>query len=135
MKGVSPILSYAILFVIGLTVISLMLLLTSNTVYDLEKRFVLSQMDHIVEVIRKSVMELYYSGVDYGRVELPIPEKIGDRKYTISFMDGSVKIKVTLRDEVLEKERNIPININLTGASYPPAFILIERNHNVLKLI
>ncbi len=136
MKGVSPLLSYATMFVIGIFAASLILFSISNILNDLEKRSILSEMDYVIENIRKEILVLYFSNVNEGKVNLSIPTTIADKKYLIEFLPKRIRMKINFKGEILEKERKVNITANLSGISYPPASIYLKRNQNVLmKLI
>jgi len=67
-----------------------------------------------------------------GNFKLKLPEKIGNRKYTISFQQNTLSACVSVENELIEVTRLLNIDATFNGTSYMPASINIEKlNGNI----
>jgi len=133
MKGISPLLSYATLLAVGFLAVALLLVAVSDFSDDIGKRFTKAQIDFIAESIRDDIFKLYNSGSE-GKISLPIPENIGNKKYLIELNQSELKVKINFKGETIEVKKDLNINAILSGSSYPPALIEMKKYPDITSI-
>ncbi len=56
-----------------------------------------------------------------------LPEKIGERKYSLTLYQNNLIVSLPLKNEIIEVNRTLNIDAELSGESYLPASIEIEK--------
>lgn len=135
MKAVYPTLSHSTLLLIGLIAMSLVLVSIYSFISDMEKGLTYLELNYIGDSIKNKVLEIYSlanqsSNYSKGTFQLSLPEKIGNRKYTITFYQNDLFVSVPLRSDIIEINRPLKINATLSGTAYLPAKLSMEKNQN-----
>jgi len=139
MKAVHPVLSHTALLLIGLIAMSLIIVSISSLFSKTEKNLVTSEMNYIAESAKNKILEIYsmvnrtmeYSN---GTFQLNLPEKIGDKKYTLSLNQDNLTVKMPFENEIIEVNRTLNIDAELNGESYLPASIEIEKIGGIITI-
>lgn len=133
MKAVSPILSHTILLAIGLAAITLILISVSSFSADMEKTSVTSQLSYVAEFVKNEILRIY-SLVDQSnttnKVQLNLPERIGNKPYIIELYQNGLKVEMSLRNDLVEINKKINISAILNGTSSLPASLIQQRLEN-----
>jgi len=125
MKALYPPLSYTIFIVISIAALSVILVTVNTFSENIQRDYARSQLDYIAEVIRQDILRLYSTNAE-GRLQLSIPKDITGKQYLIELNQKNLKLSLNIRDEILEVERFINTNASLSGKSYAP--VSIEMN-------
>jgi len=134
MKAIYPTLSHSVLLLIGLIAMSLILFSIYSFISDLEKDTSYLYLNYIADSTKNKILEVYSlanQSSDYskGAFQLSLPEKIGNRRYTITFYQNDLVVSVPLRSDIIEVSRQLKINATLSGTSYLPATLEIEKQN------
>ncbi|MFQ6020768.1 MAG: hypothetical protein ACE5J4_01975 [Candidatus Aenigmatarchaeota archaeon] len=134
MKGISNVLSHTIYLLLGLTTLILILITLSTLRTDIERNSITSQLSYSIEFVKDEILSLNNiaenSDDPSAEIEITLPEKIGNKKYTIELYQKGLKIY--LND--IEVNRKINIDADLEGRSDLPAFLKLERINGVNKI-
>jgi len=126
MKGIYPFLSYTTLIAIGFVVLTLLLIFVFDLTTNIEEKHILSQLDYTAGYVKGEILKLYAANAE-GKFKLSVPETIANKKYTIGLDQNNLTVKLILRNKPIEVTRTIKINATLTGLSYLPASIEMEK--------
>jgi len=133
MKAISPILSHTILLAIGLAAITLILISISSFSADMERISVKSQLSYAAEFVKDEILRIY-SLADQSnttnKVQLSLPERIGNKAYIIELYQNGLKVEMSLRNDLLEINKKINISATLNGTSSLPASLMQQRLEN-----
>lgn len=132
MKGLSPLLTHSALLLIGLIAISMIIVSASSSFSRTERNLIETEINYIAESARNEIIEIYNmvnQTMDYsnGTFQLNLPEKIGDKKYTLRLEQNNIFVSLSLQNEIVEANRTLNIDAVLDGESYLPASIIIEK--------
>ena len=139
MKAVYPTLSHSVLLLIGLVAMSLILFSIYSFISDLEKDMSYLDLNYIADSTKNKILEIYSlanQSSDYskGALQLSLPEKIGNRRYTITFYQNDLLVSVPLRSDIIEVSRQLKINATLSGTSYLPATLEMEKQNGDIHI-
>lgn len=126
MKGQYPSISYALFFVISVIVLSIVMLMMNSLTDSVQKNYARGQMNYIAESIRNDVLKLYSTNAQ-GKFEMSIPNYVVGKQYMIEFDQNKLRLTLDNRGNIIEVERYINITASLSGRSYSPASIELER--------
>lgn len=134
MKAIYPTLSHSTLLLIGLIAMSLILVSIYSFISDLEKNMTYLDLNYIADSTKNEILEVYSlanqsSNYSKGTFQLSLPEKIGNRKYSISFNQNNLLVSVPLRTDIVETTRQLKINATLSGTAYLPAKLNMEKQN------
>ena len=126
MKALYPPLSYAIFT--ALSIAALLAIMTVLNVFtdNIQKNYARAQLDMTSEMIRNEILKLYSTNAE-GKFKLEIPNDIAGRQYTIELSQKYLNLSITVRNEKIETYRFVNISATMSGESYAPASIEIER--------
>jgi len=132
MKAVYPTLSHSTLLLIGLIAMSLILVSIYSFISDLEKNMTYLDLNYIADSTKNKILEVYSlanqsSNYSKGTFQLSLPEKIGNRKYSITFYQNDLMVSVPLKTDIIEVSRQLKINATLSGTAYLPATLNMEK--------
>lgn len=133
MKAISPILSHTILLAIGLAAITLILISISSFSADMEKMSVTSQLSYAAEFVKDEILRIYSlanQSDTTNKVQLSLPERIGNKPYIIELYQNGLKVEISLRNDLLEINKKINISATLNGTSSLPASLVQQRLEN-----
>ena len=125
MKALYPPLSYTLFIVISIAALSVILVVVNVFSENIQKNYAYNQLNYVAEVIRQEVLKLYSTNGE-GRFQLPIPKDIIGKQYLIELYQKNLKLSLEFRDKKLEVERLINVSASLSGKSFAP--VSIEMN-------
>ncbi len=143
MKGVSPLLSHSLFFIIGIGVSVLILTTISTLKSDLEERTFNSELNSIADFTKNEILSLYSlstqvdsnKNITMGNIKLSLPEKIGSHRYTVDLYQNGVGVRLFLRNKTLQMNRTVNISAIMTGSSNIPAYLKLDLFENGTRLI
>jgi hypothetical protein len=131
MKGVHPVLSHSLLLMIGVAAMGLVILSISSTFSKTERNLVMSEISYVSELVRARIMEAYTSSMNTGNFSgnfvLALPEKIGDQRYVVALANETITVRIPFENEMLEVNKTVSINAQLSGESMMPASLSVEK--------
>lgn len=139
MKGAYPTLSHSIMLILGLTAMSLMIFSISMSLSNTEKNLVTTELNFFADSIKNKILEVYSlanqsSSYTTGLFQLNLPEKIGDRRYSISLYQGGMSVNTSVRSNPIEINRSLAIDAELNGTYFMPVSIKIEKQDGKIKI-
>ena len=139
MKGVHPILSHSILMLLGLTAMGLMLLSITVSLSKTEEALVSSELNFLANSVKSRILEAYSlasqsSNYTSGLFELDVPEKIGNRRYSITLIDNALLANTSVRSHPIEVALSVPIEAEMNGTSFMPASISVEKQNGAIRI-
>ena len=139
MRGVYPTLSHSILLLLGLIAMSLIITSISLSLSITEKGLITTELNFFADSLKDKIIEIYSltnQSSDYttGFFQLDFPEKIGNRKYSITFNQDSLFINMSVRNEQIVVNRKLAINAELSGTSFMPAYVKVDKINDEIKI-
>jgi hypothetical protein len=139
MKGAYPTLSHSIMLILGLTAMSLMIFSISMSLANTEKNLVTTELNFFADSIKNKILEVYSlanqsSNYTTGLFQLNLPEKIGDRRYSIALYQGGMSVNASVRSKPIEINRSLAIDAELNGTYFMPVSIKIEKQDGKIKI-
>jgi hypothetical protein len=133
MKALYPPLSYTLFIVISIAVLSVILVLMNTFTSGIQKNYAYSQLNYVAEVIRDDVLKLYSTNAE-GRFQLSIPHDIIGKQYSIELNQENLTLSLVIKDEIIEVKRSINISAALSGRSYAPASIELNKTNGEVSI-
>jgi hypothetical protein len=139
MKAVTPILSHSSLLLIGLIAVSLIIVSLSTSFSTTERDLIRTELNYIAESAKNKVLEVYIlanQSSEYfnSSFELELPEKIGERNYLLKLDQENLTASMSFKNENIEVVRTINIDAQMSGESYLPASILVEKSGGIITI-
>ena len=138
MKGVHPILSHTALLVIGLVAMGMIVASLSSSFSKTERSLINSEVDYIAESAKVKILEIYnlasQSDFSSGNFEFGLPEKIGDKKYLLILRQNLLTVRMPFDNDNIEVNRTLRIDANISGESYMPASINVEKKEGLVTM-
>jgi hypothetical protein len=139
MKGVYPTLSHSILLLLGLTAMSLIIFSVSMSLANTEKNLITTELNFFADSIKNKILEVYTlanrsSNYTTGLFQLNLPEKIGDRRYSVTLYQGRLYVNMSVRSNPIEVSRSLAIDAELNGTYFMPASIKVEKQDGKIKI-
>ncbi|MFH1229087.1 MAG: hypothetical protein V1678_01525 [Candidatus Aenigmatarchaeota archaeon] len=139
MKGIHPLLSHTILLALGLTAMGLITFSVSMSLNGTERNLVFTELRFFANSAKDSVIEAYAlanqsSNYTTGLFQLNLPEKIGNKKYSITLKDGELMANMTVRGEPLGVVLGMPIDAKMNGTRFMPSSILLEKKDGKISI-
>ena len=126
MKAVYPPLSYALFIAISVVALSMILISMNLFTSNVQRNYARSQLDYVAELMRDDILELYSTNSN-GTYQMPIPRDIAGKQYFIELQDKKVKLSLSIGDKTIETERLVNVSASLSGKSYAPVSVEMER--------
>jgi len=139
MKGIYPTLSHSILLLLGLISMSVIILAISTSLSRTERDLTVVELNFIADSVKNKIVEVYSlanqsSSYSTGLFYLDLPEKIGNKKYSITLYQNSLIVNATVKNEPIEIIRTLGIDAELSGSYFMPVSIKIEKQNGIIKI-
>ncbi|MEM3609609.1 MAG: hypothetical protein QXK49_03015 [Candidatus Aenigmatarchaeota archaeon] len=136
---VYPTLSHSILLLLGLLAASLLIFSISVALTTIERDLTKAELNFIADSAKNKILEAYSlanqtSNYTYGIFNLSLPEKIGNKKYSIALSQNSLLLNTSVKNQPIETSRYLAIDAELNGISFIPASIKIEKENEKIKI-
>ena len=139
MKGVYPTLSHSIMLILGLTAMSLIIFSISISLTKTEINLITTELNYFADSVRNKILEVYSlanqtSDYTTGLFRLNLPEKIGDKRYSITLYQNRLYINTSVRSNPIEVNRILTIDAELNGTYFTPVSIKVEKQDGRIKI-
>jgi len=126
MKAFYPQLSYTFFIVISIVALAIILITVNMFTDSIQKNYAYGQLNYVAENMKNDILRLYSSNAE-GRLELSAPKEIIGNQYTIEMNQKNLKLSLNFKDKKIEVQRFVNISASLSGKSYAPASIEMNR--------
>ena len=133
MKALYPPLSYTLFIVISIAALSVILVVVNTFSEDVQRNYARSQLNYVAEVIRQDILRLYSTNAE-GRLQLSIPKDIIGKQYSIELNQKILKLSLPFKDKKIEVERLINTSASLTGKSFAPISIEMNKTNGDISI-
>ena len=139
MKGIDPLLSHGILLLLGMVTMSLLVVSISISLSRTERNLVSVELSFIADSIKNKIIEVYSltnqsSNYTNGLFELNLPERIGNRRYSVTLYQNNLLVNTSFGNEPIEIVRRLPIDAEFSGSQNTPIFIKVDKNNGQIKI-
>lgn len=139
MKGIDPLLSHGILLLLGMVTMSLLIVSISISLSRTERNLVSVELSFIADSIKNKIIEVYSltnqsSNYTNGLFELNLPERIGNRRYSVTLYQNNLLVNTSFGNEPIEIVRRLPIDAEFSGSQNMPFFIKVDKNNGQIKI-
>ena len=139
MKGIYPTLSHSILLLLGLIAMSLIISSIYISLASIEKDLTTVELNYFADAIESKVLDVYSlanesSTYTTGVFKLNLPEKIGNNKYSVTLGQGLLLVNISVRNQQIEVVRDLSIDAEISGASFMPASIKVDKQNEKIKI-
>jgi len=139
MKGIYPTLSHSVLLLLGLIAMSLIISSIYLSLSRIEMDLTAVELNYFADSIKSKILEVYSlanqtSNYTTGLFKLNLPEKIGNKKYSITLSQGLLLINASVRNEPIELSRRLYIDAELSGTTLMPASIKVDKQNEKIKI-
>jgi hypothetical protein len=139
MRGIYPTLSHSILLLLSLIAMSLIIASISISLSRTEANLVLVELNFVADSVKNKILEAYSlanqsSNYTTGLFQLNLPEKIGNKKYSITLYQNSLLVNTSVNNEPIEINRILPIDAELNGTYFLPVSIKVEKENGKIKI-
>jgi hypothetical protein len=139
MRGAYPTLSHSILLLLGLLAMSLLTASIFISLSRIERDLTSVELNFIADSVKNKILEVYSlvnqsSNYTTGLFQLNLPEKIGNKKYSITLYQNGLMINASVKNEPIEINRTLPIDAELNGTYFMPASIKIDKQNKKIKI-
>ena len=139
MQGIYPTLSHSILLLLGLLAMSLLIASVYISLSITEKSLFSVELNFVANSIKNKILEVYSlanqsSNYTTGLFQLNFPEKIGNRKYSITLYQNMLLVNSSIKNEPVEINLNLPVDAELSGTSFLPASIKVDKQEGKIKI-
>ena len=136
-KGISPLLSHITFIALGIAFLILVVLTISDFRENIQDRWLNVQYNNVLENVKNEIMKLNSISdnseiapsvgetIILGKSKINFPDKISNKKFTITLSDGVISVT----DDV-NITKTINVDLNLSGSSFLPAYLQLERQNN-----
>ena len=132
MKGVHPVLSHSTLLVIGLVAMGMIVASLSSSFSSMEGNLVRAESEYMAESAKSKLLEIYSlaNQSDYfsGTFQLNLPEKIGDKKYSLLLSQNMLTLRMPFKSDIIEINKTLSIDAELMGEGYMPVSVIVEKD-------
>ena len=133
MKALYPPLSYTLFIVISIAALSVILVVVNVFSENIQRDFARNQLTYVTEVIRQDILKLYSTNAE-GKFGLPIPRTIIGKQYSIELDEKNLKLSLVFKNEKIEVEKLVNVSASLTGNSYAPASIEMNKTDGDISI-
>jgi hypothetical protein len=135
MKAVYPTLSHSTLLLIGLISMTMIIASVYSFASRLERDVASLELNYIADSFKNKLLEIYSlanqsSNYSDGTFQTSLPEKIGNRKYSVTLYSNGLTVNMSFKGETIEIDRQLKIEANLSGISYIPASIKMKKTQD-----
>ena len=139
MKGIDPLLSHGILLLLGMVTMSLLIVSISISLSRTERNLVSVELSFIADSIKNKIIETYSlanqsSNYTTGLFQLNLPERIGNRRYSVTLSQNNLLVNTSIGNEPIEIARSLPIDAELSGSLTMPIFIKVDKKDGQIKI-
>jgi len=139
MKGVHPTLSHSLLMLLGFVTMSLIIASISVSLSRMEKDIILTETNLFADSIKNKILEAYIlanqsSNYTTGLFQLNLPEKIGNKRYSVTLYQSGLLVNTSIRNEPIEINRYLAIDAELSGEYVMPTSIKVEKKDGKIKI-
>ncbi len=133
MKALYPPLSYTLFIVIGIAALSVILVVVNIFSESIQRNYAYGQLNYVAEIIRQETLKLYSTNAE-GRFQLEIPKDIIGKQYLIELNQKNLKLSLEFRDKRIEVERLVNVSASLSGRSYAPVSIEMNKTNGDISI-
>jgi hypothetical protein len=139
MKGMYPTLSHSILLLLGLITMSLLIVAISSSLSNIETDLTTVELNFIADSAKSKVIEVYAfanqsSSYATGLFSLNLPDKVGNVKYSMTLQQNDLILTATVKNNIIEIVRPLAIDAELSGSSFMPASIKLDKQNGLIKI-
>jgi hypothetical protein len=136
MKALYPPLSYAIFIALSIAALLAIMTLINAFTDSVQRNYASAQLSFVSETIRDEILKLYSTNAT-GTFQLEIPRDIAGRQYSIEMSQNDLNLSLTIGSKKIEAYRLVNISASMSGTSYPPASIEIEKisGNTIIRLV
>jgi len=128
MKALYPPLSYALFIAIGIVALSMIMVFINNFTDGIQRNYAYNQLDYTADVIKDDILKLYSTNAE-GRINVDAPTEIAGKQYMIELNQNNLTLSFYLGNKLLEVDRFINISASLSGRSYAPVSVEMEKSN------
>jgi hypothetical protein len=128
MKALYPPLSYALFIAIGVVALSMIMVVINTFTDGIQRNYAYNQLDYTAEVIKDDILKLYSTNAE-GRVDVDAPTEIAGKQYMIELNQNNLTLSLYVGNKLLEVNRSINIDASLSGRSYAPVSIEMNKSN------
>ncbi len=133
MKALYPPLSYTLFIVISIAALSVILVTVNLFSENIQRDFAFNQLSYVTEVVRQDILKLYSTNAE-GKFQLSIPKNIIGKQYSIELNQKNLKLSLEFKNERIEAESFVNVSASLSGRSYAPASIEMNRTNGDISI-
>jgi len=127
------------MLILGLTAMSLIIFSISISLTRTEVNLITAELNFFADSIRNKILEVYSlanqtSNYTTGLFQLNLPEKIGDKKYSITLYQNRLYVNTSVRNNPIEVNRILAIDAELNGTYFTPVSIKVEKQDGRIKI-
>jgi hypothetical protein len=139
MEGIYPTLSHSVLLLLGLIAMSLIISSIYISLSRIERDLTTVELNYFADSIKNKILEVYSlanqsSNYTTGLFKLNLPEKLGNKKYSITLSQDLLLVNTSVKNEPVEISRKLSIDAELTGVSFMPASIKVDKQDEKIKI-
>lgn len=139
MKGVYPTLSHSILLLLGLLAMGMIIASLSVSLSRIERDLVSVELSFVADSVENKLLEIYSlanqsSNYTTGLFQLNLPEKIGNKRYSITLYQNGLLVNTSVKDGSIEINRNLSIDADLNGTYFMPVSIKVDKENGKIKI-
>jgi len=128
MKALYPPLSYALFIAIGVVALSMIMVVINTFTDGIQRNYAYNQLDYAAEVIKDDILKLYSTNAE-GRIDVDAPTEIAGKQYMIELNQNNLTLSLYVGNKLLEVNRSINIDASLSGRSYAPVSVEINKSN------
>ena len=139
MEGIYPTLSHSVLLLLGLIAMSLIISSIYISLSRIERDLTTVELNYFADSIKNKILEVYNlanqsSNYTTGLFKLNLPEKIGNKKYSITLSQDLLLVNTSVKNEPVEISRKLSIDAELNGTSFMPVSIKVDKQDEKIKI-
>jgi len=133
MKALYPPLSYALFIAIGVAALAMIMVFINNFTDGIQRNYAFSQLGYTADVIKDDILKLYSTGAE-GRIVVDAPTEIAGKQYAIELSQNILTLSLYMGNKLLEVNRSINIDASLSGRSYAPVSVEMEKSNGDVSI-
>lgn len=127
------------LLLLGLTAMSLIIFSISVSLGKTEVNLVTAELNFFADSTKDRLLQTYIlaNGSDSatGLFSMDLPQKVGNRRYSVTLHDGGLFVNTTVRGTDIGVSRSLPIDAQMNGTSFMPASIEVEKQAGRIRMM
>ena len=105
----------------------------NNFTDGIQRNYAFSQLGYTADVIKDDILKLYSTGAE-GRIVVDAPTEIAGKQYAIELSQNILTLSLYMGNKLLEVNRSINIDASLSGRSYAPVSVEMEKSNGDVSI-